>query len=91
MADEKDQYRLNLQSRLTEAVDGVLRKRGLSRTEGVKRLFEWFLEQPQVIQAAILGHLPEDFEQDIAKMVLEKMAQEDTLPNGVSSGSVGRG
>ncbi len=55
MADEKDRYRLNLEPRLTEALDSVLRRRGISRTEGVKRLFDWFLEQPQAIQQAILG------------------------------------
>tara|TARA_Y100000310_G_scaffold8535_1_gene9086 strand:- start:662 stop:970 length:309 start_codon:yes stop_codon:yes gene_type:complete len=73
---------------LSEAFD----RRGVSnRTDALRRLFAWFLEQPPTIQAAILGTLPEDLPVgDVARILLERMATDDPDIAGKVPKSPGR-
>jgi hypothetical protein len=42
----------------------------------MSRMVEWFSEQGEVVQAAIMGLYPTDIRADIARLILEKMASE---------------
>jgi hypothetical protein len=37
---------------------------------------KWFHAQPDTIQAAVLGRYPSDYQGDIAKLILRRMAGE---------------
>ena len=51
-------------------------KNGMTQVAIMSRLVTWFSEQPDLIQAAVLGHYPSDIEHDVAKLILRKMAGE---------------
>jgi hypothetical protein len=49
-------------------------RNGMTQVAVMSRLVEWFNGQPDAVQAAVLGRYPEDFEADIAKLILRRMA-----------------
>jgi hypothetical protein len=51
-------------------------KNGMTQVAIMSRLVTWFSDQPELIQAAILGHYPAEIEQDVAKLILRRMAGE---------------
>ena len=54
---------------------GVLaNKHGMTQVALMSRLTEWFAEQSGTIQAAVLGHYPEEIRRDVARMILERMS-----------------
>jgi hypothetical protein len=57
-------------------------KNGMTQVAIMSRLVTWFGEQPEVIQAAVLGHYPAEIEQDVARLVLRRMSGEspNTIP-----------
>jgi hypothetical protein len=54
----------------------VSHSNGMTQVAVLSRLVQWFAAQPDTIQAAILGRYPAEVEQDIAKLILQKMANE---------------
>jgi hypothetical protein len=49
---------------------------GSTQVTVVSRLLEWFVEQSDVTQAAILGVYPRDIRKELPKMILERMRAE---------------
>lgn len=49
---------------------------GMTQVSIMSRLVTWFAEQPELIQAAVLGRYPKEIEQDVAKLILKRMAGE---------------
>jgi len=47
---------------------------GMTQVAATSRLVEWFCEQPDVVQAAVLGLYPEDIRAEVATMILKRMA-----------------
>ena len=54
---------------LAELTDQV----GSTQVSVVSRLLQWFAEQPDVTQAAILGLYPGDMRTELPRMILERM------------------
>lgn len=54
-------------SRVSEAT-------GLSKMELVRRLFRWLGDQPDVIQAEVLGTLPPSIRRQAAEWIVQEMA-----------------
>lgn len=50
---------------------------GQSKKIMVQRVLDWFLQQPQNVQGAILMSLPESMQPDFARIVLELMTHEN--------------
>ena len=51
-------------------------RNGMTQVAVMSRIVKWFHAQPDAIQAAVLGRYPKEFEQDIAKLILRRMAGE---------------
>jgi hypothetical protein len=47
---------------------------GMTQVATTSRVIEWFADQQDVVQAAVLGLYPEDIRADVATMILKKMA-----------------
>jgi hypothetical protein len=47
---------------------------GMTQVAMMSRIVEWFATQDELIQSAVLGRFPSEIEQDIAKLVLKRMA-----------------
>lgn len=60
----------NAKERLNELSD----RAGMTQVAMLSRLVEWFANQTELIQAAVMGHYPTEVESDIAKLILKKMA-----------------
>ena len=60
-----------------EQVTAIFDKRGVSKTEGTKRLFEWFVQEESTIQQGVLRQLPEDMAPLLARLILNRMAGND--------------
>lgn len=50
---------------------------GMSQREAGSRLFEWFNRQSPLIRQHILQPMPEEVAPDIARIILERMAEQD--------------
>jgi hypothetical protein len=51
-------------------------KTGMTQVAIMSRMVTWFSTQPELIQAAVLGRYPKEIEQDVAKLILKRMAGE---------------
>jgi hypothetical protein len=51
-------------------------KLGMTQVAATSRLVEWFTDQQDVLQAAVLGLYPEDIRAEVANMVLKRLAAE---------------
>ena len=49
---------------------------GMTQVAATSRLVEWFCEQQDVVQAAVLGLYPEDIRAEVASLILKRMASE---------------
>ena len=52
----------------------VSHSNGMTQVAVLSRIVQWFAAQPETIQAAILGRYPVEIEPDVAKLLLERMA-----------------
>ncbi|HVT90663.1 MAG TPA: hypothetical protein VHD56_17540 [Tepidisphaeraceae bacterium] len=48
-------------------------KHGMTQVAMMSRLVEWYAQQDELIQAAVMGHYPSDIEPDVAKLILKRM------------------
>jgi hypothetical protein len=49
-------------------------RHGMTQVAMMSRLVEWYSNQNELIQSAVVGHYPAAIESDIAKMILKRMA-----------------
>jgi hypothetical protein len=52
---------------------------GMTQREAGSRLFAWFNRQSPLIRQQILQPMPEEVAPDIAKIILERMAEQDRM------------
>jgi hypothetical protein len=70
--------RLELTPSAKQALEDVCEKNGMTQVAVSSRLVEWFADQSDMLQAAILGHYPREIEPDIARIILTRMAEADS-------------
>ena len=73
-SDTREDWRVKIRPDVSGPADEVFSRFGMSRAEALERLLAWVAESDDVVQAAVLGSLPESIAPDIARLVLEKMA-----------------
>jgi hypothetical protein len=56
-----------------ESLADVTDRVGSTQVSVVSRLLEWFIKQPDVTQAAILGLYPGDIRKQLPRMIVERM------------------
>ena len=66
--------RIELSPAAKRMLSNVSHKNGMTQVAVMSRLMKWFQSQPDTIQAAVLGRYPSGYEEDIAKMILRRMA-----------------
>ena len=59
----------NAKARLNELTD----KAGMTQVAMLSRLVEWFANQSDMIQAAVLGQYPLEIQSEIARLILKRM------------------
>jgi hypothetical protein len=68
--------RLELTWRAQAELRRVTERTGCTQMTVSSRLIEWFAKQPDVVQAAILGQIPDDVLPEVIELALKKMAEE---------------
>lgn len=63
----------NSKARLNDLQD----KLGMTQVAMLSRLIEWFADQNNMIQAAIMGHYPVALKSDIVRIILKRMDKEE--------------
>jgi hypothetical protein len=63
-------------ARLNEMSD----RTGMTQVSLLSRLVEWFANQPEMIQGAVLGHYPKEIEADVARLILKRMTGAPVKP-----------
>ena len=66
--------RIEITPRAKDALTGFCGRVGMTQVAAMSRMVDWFSEQDEVVQAAIMGLYPTDIRADIARLILEKMA-----------------
>jgi len=67
--------RLELSPPAKKALEETCDRNGMTQVAVSSRLVEWFHQQSDMLQAAILGHYPKELEADIAKLILQRLAR----------------
>ncbi len=71
--------RVVMRVELTEEAKSTLsrlsRRRGMTQVAVASRLMEWFAQQTDSVQAAILGQYPAEIEPDVARIILKRMSE----------------
>ena len=68
--------RIEIVPRAKDTLIGYCDRLGMTQVAAMSRMVESFSEQGEVVQAAIMGLYPTDIRCDIAKLILEKIAEE---------------
>lgn len=66
--------RLELTQGAKKALEDVCDHNGMTQVAVSSRLVEWFAQQSEMLQAAVLGHYPREIEADIAKIIINRMS-----------------
>jgi hypothetical protein len=56
--------------RLTE----ISHRNGMTQVSVQSRLLEWFSNQSELVQGAVLGHYPPEIQAEVAELILKRMA-----------------
>jgi hypothetical protein len=68
--------RIELYPKAKDDLSDLCDRLGMTQVAATSRLVEWFTEQTDVVQAAVLGLYPENIRADVATMILKRMAAE---------------
>ena len=60
------------------AIDAVSESTGVDMKRIASRMYEWFARQDEITQKSILGLLPKGMEPDLARLLLERLANGET-------------
>jgi hypothetical protein len=82
---------IEIPSDAMDVIDAECERTGMAKRDFVSRVFRWWGGQSDVIRGSILGHLPESVRQDVARIVLERMAGEASARGGVETSRDDRG
>jgi hypothetical protein len=72
----KDRNTLQVTQKAFAAVEKIATRTGLPKKIIVERVFGWLDGESDVIQSAVLGQLPQSVAPDVARLVLERMTNE---------------
>lgn len=67
--------RLELTPQAKQALENTCNKNGMTQVAVSSRLVEWFAQQSEMLQAAVLAHYPKELEADIARLILNRISK----------------
>jgi hypothetical protein len=65
--------RLELTPQAKKALEDTCDHNGMTQVAVSSRLVEWFAQQSEMLQAAVLGHYPKELEPEIAELILQRL------------------
>jgi hypothetical protein len=65
--------RIELTPRAKSSLNELTDKAGMTQVAMLSRLVEWFANQSDMIQAAVLGQYPLEIQDEIATLILKRM------------------
>jgi len=68
--------RIEILPNAKDCLNGMSDRLGMTQVAAASRLVEWFAEQTDVVQAAVLGLYPDDIRAEVPAMLLKRMAGE---------------
>ncbi len=66
---------LALTDEASQCVAAIAERTGLRDLEIVRRVFEWLTNQDEVVQAVVLGQIPQAIRPDAASLILDRLAE----------------
>ncbi|MFA7238239.1 MAG: hypothetical protein WC058_15370 [Phycisphaeraceae bacterium] len=72
---DRDIIKIAVEPSAKQAIDEACRRYGMTQIEMASRIYRWFAEQEETIQASILEILPGSLAVDVARLALERIAQ----------------
>ena len=67
--------RIELTPAAKKRLNAFCDKAGMTQVAILSRMVEWFADQPEAVQRLIVGHIPKEIQQDVAKLMLKNMAK----------------
>lgn len=71
-------FRIQLTTEAKKRLLDISEQLGITQIAISSRLVEWFASQPDLIQAAVLGLYPDLIKQDVATLILNRLAENNT-------------
>lgn len=71
--NQRGQVRVNLTAESKAGVDRVCDRFGMAHQEVASRVYSWFAEQDEIVQASILGVLPDAVQEHAADIYMEQV------------------
>ncbi|HEY0007153.1 MAG TPA: hypothetical protein VGB55_00375 [Tepidisphaeraceae bacterium] len=68
-------FRIQLTTEAKKRLLDISDQLGITQIAIASRLVEWFASQPDLIQAAVLGLYPDLIKQDVATLILNRLAE----------------
>lgn len=72
----RDIIKIAVEPAAKRSIDLAAQRYGMSQIELASRVYQWFSQQDESVQAAILDLLPRGIRSDVARLLLERMAKE---------------
>lgn len=82
---EREIIKIAVTPEAKRAIDASAARYGMSQIEMASRVYRWFSEQDEMVQATILDILPRSVAADVARIVLEQLAERDDDPKSGDS------
>lgn len=73
MMPKRDQVRLNITEETNAVLDRLCDRYGMTKQEMATRIYKWFAEQDEIVQASALGLLPGSVEGHAADVYMEQV------------------
>src|SRR5690606_12103764 len=74
---DRDIIKIAVTPQAKAAIEAAGLRYGMSQIELASRMYAWFAEQDEVVQAAILDLLPRELAPDVARLALRRLASHE--------------
>ncbi len=68
--------RIELYPEAKQGLTDLCDRLGMTQVAATSRVIEWFTDQTDVVQAAILGLYPKDIRAEVAEMILKRIVSD---------------
>lgn len=72
----RDIIKIAVEPDAKRSIDLAAQRYGMSQIELASRVYQWFAYQDEAVQVSILDLLPRGIRSDVARLLLERMADE---------------
>lgn len=69
-------FRIQLTLDAKQSLERLTDELGITQIAATSKLVEWFAGQPDTVQGVILGLFPDMIKQDVAELILRRMASD---------------